>query len=258
MFTQGKFSRFSISKIDRILSVMKYKQLILLIILTISISCHAQLLNNSQATPYGIFKFSIQDSEAVNDLIKCCNKSLPLIADILKVRFDPNTIVEIFPDQTEYDRNIINKNLAGSPAISGYGKIQMVSPNAEIRVVNIPYQSRLMFIVHEYVHLCIDQINPSLPIFLNEGLACYYGSHDFYRVVVEKYIDQLTFKPSIEQLINNYDKIPGVDIYSFLFIDFLIKTEGQQNLLKILKNHSSINSRNSQWLKFLADISFDK
>jgi hypothetical protein len=115
-----------------------------------------------------------------------------------------------------------------------------------------------MFIVHEYVHISIDQINPSLPIFLNEGLACYFGSYDFYRGVVEKYLDQLTFKPSIDQLINNYDKIPGVDIYSFLFIDFLIKTEGQQNLRGILKNHSSINSRNSEWLKFLADISFDK
>lgn len=233
---------------------MIHKPLILLVILTISISCHAQLLNKSRTTPYGIFKFSKQDSDAVDDLIQCCSKYLPVIADVLKVKIDTKTIVEIFPNQTEYDKNIINQDLAGSPAISGYGKIQMVSPNAEIKIDNIPYQSRLMFIVHEYVHSCIDQINPSLPIFLNEGLACYYGSHDFYRGVVEKYLDQLTFKPSINQLINSYDKIPGVDIYSFIFIDFLVKTEGQQNLLEILKNHSSINSRNSEWLKFLADL----
>ncbi len=214
---------------------MIHKTLRLLIILTVSISCHAQLLNNSRTTPYGIFKFSKQDSDAVDDLIQCCNINLPVIADILKVKFDTKTIVEIYPNQTEYDQNIINQDLAGSPAISGYGKIQMVSPNAEIKIDNIPYPSRLMFIVHEYVHLCIDQINPSLPIFLNEGLACYYGSHDFYRGVVEKHLDQLTFKPSINQLINSYNKIPGVDVYSFIFIDFLVKTEGQQNSTRNLK-----------------------
>lgn len=233
---------------------MIHKYLILPFILTISITCQAQLLNNSRTTPYGIFKFSNQDSNAVNDLIQCCNKSLPVIADILKVKFDPNTIVEIFPNQTEYDRNIINYELAGSPAISENGKIQMVSPNAEIKVNYIPYPSRLMFVVHEYIHTCIDQIDPSLPMFLNEGLACYFGSYDFYRGVVEKYLVRLTFRPSIDQLLNHYNKIPGVDVYSFIFIDFLIKTEGQQDLLVILKNHSSIKSRNSEWLKFLDDL----
>lgn len=54
-----------------------------------------------------------------------------------------------------------------------------------------------------------------------------------------------------------YDKIPGVDIYSFLFIDFLIKTDGQLNLIAILKNHSSIKSRNSEWIRFIADIKVD-
>jgi hypothetical protein len=177
-----------------------------------------------------------------------------MIADVLKIKIDKATIVEVFPNQAEYDRNIINEDLKGSPAISGYGKIQMVSPRAEIKIENIPYQSRLMFIVHEYVHLSIDQISKSLPIFLNEGLACYYGSNDFYRAVVEKYLSQLTYTPSIEQLINDYDKIPGADVYSFLFIDFLIKTEGQQNLISIIKDHSSIKSRNLDWLKFMDSL----
>ena len=91
-------------------------------------------------------------------------------------------------------------------------------------------------------------------MFLNEGLACYFGSYDFYRGVVEKYLVRLTFRPSIDQLLNHYNKIPGVDVYSFIFIHFLIKTEGQQDLLVILKNHSSIKSRNSEWLKFLDDL----
>jgi hypothetical protein len=196
--------------------------------------------------------------DSVNDLIKCCDINLPVIFDILKVEINPNTIVEVFPTQTEFDRNIINHELAGSPAISGYGKIQMVSPKAEIKIDKIPYQSRLMFIVHEYIHTCIDQINPSLPIFLNEGLACYYGSYDFYKGVVEIYLDQLTLKPSIDQLINNYYKIPGVDVYSFLFIDFLIKMEGLQNLPSILKNPTTIYSKTPEWFKFLSDLRLNK
>jgi hypothetical protein len=226
----------------------------LLLILTIPLSCQGQLLNNTRTTTQGIFKFSDQDKESVDDLIQCCGNNLPVIADILKVKFDLKTIIEVYPNQTEYDNKIINKILVGSPAISGYGKIQMVSPKATIKIDNIPYHDRLLFLIHEYVHTCIDQISPSLPTFLNEGLACYFGSNNFYRAVVDKCQFQLTSKPTVDQLINSYDNIPGIDVYSFLFIDFLIKTDGQQNLLATLKNHSSIRTKDSDWIKFLDDL----
>jgi hypothetical protein len=233
---------------------MKNNVLKILLILTIPFSCQGQLLNNTKTTSQGIFKFSDQDKESVNDLIKCCRINLPVIADILEFKFDPKTIIEIYPNQTAYDNNIINKRLVGSPAISGYGKIQMVSPKASIKIDNIPYLDRLLFLIHEYVHICIDQISPSLPTFLNEGLACYYGSNKFYRTVVDKYQAQLTSKPTVDQLINSYDNIPGVDIYSFLFIDFLIKNDGQDKLLTTLKNHSTIKTKNSDWIKFLDEL----
>jgi hypothetical protein len=226
----------------------------LLLIFTILLSCQSQLLNNVRTTPQGIFKFSDQDKDCIDDLIQCCNNILPTIAEILKVEFDHETVIEVYPDQTEYDINIININFRGSPAISGYGKIQMVSPKATIKIDNIPYQDRLLFLIHEYVHTCIDQISPSLPTFLNEGLACYFGSNNFYRAVVDKYKAQLTSKPTVDQLINSYDVIPGADVYSFLFIDFLIKTAGQQNLSATLKNHSSIRTKDSEWIKFLDDL----
>lgn len=226
----------------------------LLSILAISYSCQAQVLNNSRTTPYGIFKFSDQDKETIDDLFQCCVNNLPRITNILKVNFDPKTIVEVFPNQTVYDQNIINKDLKGSPAISGDGKIQMVSPKATIKIANIPYPDRLLFLVHEYVHTSIDQINPSMPIFLNEGLACYFGSNNFYRTVVDKYRYQLNNRPTVDQLINNYDKIPGIDVYSFIFIDFLVKTDGEQNLLKTLKKHSDIKSKNNDWIKYLDSI----
>jgi len=226
----------------------------ILLILTISYSCHAQVLNKSRITSYGVFKFSDQDKESVDDLILCCRNNLPKIADILQVNFDPKTLIEVFPNQTEYDQNIINKDLKGSPAISGYGKIQMVSPIASIKIANISYPDRLLFLVHEYVHTSIDQINPLMPTFLNEGLACYFGSRNFYQAVVDKYLDHVNNKPTVDQLINNYDKIPGVDVYSFIFIDFLVKTDGEKNLLKTLKDHSDIKSKNNNWIKYLDSL----
>ena len=93
-----------------------------------------------------------------------------------------------------------------------------------------------------------------MPTYLNEGLACYYGSNNFYRTVVDKYLDQLNNKPTVDQLINNYNQLPGVDVYSFLFIDFLVKTEGEQKLPTILKNHSSLNSKNNNWIKYLDSL----
>jgi hypothetical protein len=230
----------------------------ILIVLTISISCQAQILDDTKSTSVGVFRFSSQNKGVVDDLVKCCEQNLPKIAEVLNVKFNPKTIIEVYPDQKEYDNNIINKALTGSPAISGYGKIQMVSPSAPIKIPNIPYPDRLMFIVHEFVHTSIDQISPSMPTFLNEGLASYFGSNNFYRAVIEKYQDQLTLQPTIDLLINNYSKIPGVDVYSFLFIDFLVKTEGEQELLRTLKNHSSINSKNNDWIKYLDRLKLKK
>jgi hypothetical protein len=233
------------------------KLLKLLLFLTIPYSSQAQLLNNTRTTPLGIFKFSDQDKESIDDLIQCCENNLPKIADILKVKY-PKTLIEVYPSQTEYDKNILNKSLKGSPAISGFGKIQMVSPKSAIRIDSIPYRDRLLFLIHEYVHICVDQISPTLPEFLNEGLACYFGSYNFYRTVIFKYQDQLNNKPTVDQLTYSYDKIPGIDVYAFLFIDFLIKTEGQQNLLETLKNHSSIRIKNYDWIKFLDEIKQNK
>lgn len=70
---------------------------------------------------------------------------------------------------------------------------------------------------------------------------------------MRKYTDQLTLRPSIDQLNTNYDIIPSADVYSFIYIDFLVKTDGEMNLPDILKNHSSIKSRNSEWLRFQYD-----
>lgn len=94
---------------------------------------------------------------------------------------------------------------------------------------------------------------PSPPIFLDEGLACYFGSFRFYRAIADKYLDQLNIKPTVDQLTNYYDKIPASDVFSFLFIDFLIKTEGQQYISTIIRVPQSLKSKNSDWVKFLAN-----
>ncbi|HEX2919646.1 MAG TPA: hypothetical protein VHO50_00630 [Bacteroidales bacterium] len=217
-------------------------------------SCSSKNLKNSKTTPYGVFKYSDVDSELIDDLIGCCKTNLPDIESALNVKIHPETIIEVFPSQAEYDRKIINENLKGSPAISGYGKIQLVSPKAPIRIENIPYKERLWFLIHEYVHLSIDQIDPSLPIFLNEGLACYFGSYNFYKTVVSRYFDKLKSYPSIDQLTDNYDKIMGVDVYSFLFIVFIVRTEGQQNLVTVLRDHQSLRAKNGDWINFLEEL----
>jgi hypothetical protein len=48
--------------------------------------------------------------------------------------------------------------------------------------------------------------------------------------------------------------IPGADVYSFLFIDFLVKADGEQKLPATLKNHSSLYSRNNNWIRYLDSL----
>lgn len=231
---------------------MKINVLNLLATILICTCCKAQLLTDIKSTEFGTFKFSKQDKAVVDDLISTSGKNLRAIARTLRIEIDPNIMIEVYPNQNDYDQNIINSDLKGSPAISGNNKIQMVSPKSKIKLDTISYQNRLMFIIHEYVHLFFDKIEPSPPICLDEGLACYLGSYNFYKSIAVKYVRQLTQMPTITQLLENYYKIRAADLFSFLLVDFLVKSESLDRISTIIRNPQTIKERESEWTHYLS------
>lgn len=223
---------------------------LLIFVFLVQTGCRSQTFTYSRITSYGTIKYTAHDSIIINDLIMVCDERLNDISNALRLRTDNSIIIEIFPDQQEYDKHIMNNELKGSPAISGNGRIQLVSPLSKIKIDTISYINRLLFLIHEYVHVLIDQVEPAPPIFIDEGLACYFGSYTFYHAIVEQNAEKFTFFPTIEQLKNHYEEIPAADVFSFLFIDFLLNSTDSLKVSSLLRNPDILESYNSKWIEF--------
>jgi len=226
--------------------------ILLSILLTLQPGCRSQQLNFTQMSQYGIFHYCEQDTQAVKDLLQCCATVLPGIAGDLNLTAPENISIEIYPTQNDYNRNIMNPALQNSPAISGNGKIQLVSPLAKIKIDNLTYEERLLLLVHEYVHILIDGLDPEPPLFIDEGIACYYSSYQFYKSAAAQYVKQINFIPTTSQLKDHYHELPAPDLFSFLFIDYLVQQQGKQILPAVLTQPQLLDDiLNTGWLEFV-------
>lgn len=221
----------------------------------LSTSCNSHELNYSLKSKYGEFKYSVSDTNTVRDLLSVCEQEIPAICRELKIDFDPSVIIEIYPDQESYNNSIINTDFKNSPAISGNQRIQLVSAlsplAAEDKIGSIKYADRMYFLIHEYVHILVDKLENSPPLFIDEGIASYYSSKVFYLDMASKYVKQINYIPSIDQLMNNYDEIPAPDLFSFLFIDYFIQTQGKEQLADLLRHPFKVEQLKDNWIDFV-------
>jgi hypothetical protein len=217
------------------------------------LGCGSRELDRSVHSKYGTFRFSDRDSSIVRDLIAVCDTSLPAIVAELDLRIVDPVVLEIQPDQETYDRRILNPDMKGSPAISGNGKIQLVSPLAKINMEGLSRDDRLMLLVHEYIHVLIDGLEKEPPIFIDEGIASFYSSRGFYLTSARRYVKPIGFIPTIEQLRNHYRQIPAPDLFSFLFVEFIAQTKGRKALSGLLRSPEWLDREevNSGWKDFV-------
>ena len=217
--------------------------------------CFSNTLNKSLRTKYGEFRYTETDQNTIKDLLKCCDKEIPSICSQLNIEFDLELVIEIYPNQEEYNKYIINPSSKNSPAISGNGIIQIISPlaslAAEKKVGVFSYEEKLYFLIHEYAHVLINKISETVPICINEGAASYLSSYDFYMKMAQKYVRQLNFIPSVEQLISNYYELPAADLFSFLLIDFMVTGKDAVALSDLIRHPELIRSRNEGWIDYI-------
>jgi len=218
-------------------------------------SCDSQELNYSRITEFGNFKYTESDTHSVGDFLSTCEKKIPVICKELNIDFDNSVTIEIYPNQDSYNNSILNKEHINSPAISGGLKIQLISPLAPLYVENkigpVQYADRLSFLVHEYTHILLDRLEVPPPLCIDEGIASYYSSREFYLDMASKYIKQINFIPSTEQLIDNYHKVPAPDLFSFLLIDYMVQRDGKECLQRIIRQPGSIRQMNDDWIEYV-------
>jgi hypothetical protein len=232
-----------------------FNNLIVFILFGIANGCNSQELDYSLASKYGTFKYSVIDTNTVKDFLKVCDKEIPIICNELNIDFENSIIIEIYPNQEKYNYSIINSDLKNSPAISGDDRIQLVSPlsplEVEKKIRTVKYSDRMNFLIHEYVHILIDRLEYPPPLCIDEGIASFYSSRGFYLDMATRYVKQINYIPSIEELIANYDKLPAPDLFSFLLIDYVVQSQGKEKLGDIIRQSSYIKQFNDKWNEYV-------
>ena len=87
-------------------------------------------------------------------------------------------------------------------------------------------------------HLFINEINRSVPIWLNEGIASFEGGTEGYRKVCRNPAIRklLEAPPSLADLESSYSRLPAADVTSFALVDFIVTTRGMPALNELLRN----------------------
>jgi hypothetical protein len=186
-------------------------------------------------TEYFIFYCSDKDTSVLKDIRKALDANCEKLKKELDCKYPYKITLLIYPDQNAFDESLIDKSVAGAPACSGNRRIQMVSPSEPIRIEGIQYEERLLMAVHEYVHLMLNEINNSLPVWIQEGVASYFGSPGGYDAICKIVMGRLS-AISFNDLETNYHGLPAPDIYSYLAISYIIDIYGMGVLNSVIKD----------------------
>jgi len=201
-----------------------------------------KVLNNNLQTELFAFYCSDKDTTVLKEIKKTLEDNHERLCSELENSYRFQIVVEIYPDQESYNEALTDKSVTGSPACSGNRRIQLVSPNSPIRIAGIPYEDRLLMVVHEYVHLMLNEINDSLPIWITEGVASYLGSpNGGYDRICSLVFGQLP-EISLENLYSNYAHLSAPDIYSFSAIRFIANHFGLKILNRLIRDPVNLHN----------------
>ncbi len=129
----------------------------------------------------------------------------------------------------------MNPEMQGYYAYSGDGRIQMVSPRNPTALLEGDYSQRVLIAVHEYVHLVNNDINPNMPLWLNEGVAVFVGPHDLYTYVCQNMFpfEQI---PSFREMEKSYESVSAADLFTYALVDFVAHEYGQEKLNLLIRD----------------------
>ena len=174
------------------------------------------------------------DRQTAQDILVAIQSSSGQVCADLQTACQVSITVEVYPDQTSFDQNMMNQEMHGFFAISGEQHlIQMVSP-ANPSPHKISYNDGVLVGVHEFAHLVLDEVNPALPTWLDEGAAVYIGPHKLYTTVC-----QMAFPfemiPSFRQLMEDYESVQAPDLFAYTAVDFIVNEFGLEKLNLLLR-----------------------
>jgi hypothetical protein len=175
------------------------------------------------------------DRQVAADVASAIEANAGRICTELITPCDFSVIVQVFPDQDAFDRNVMNPEMRGFAAVSGQpNTIQMVSP-VKLTSRNIAYGDGVSIAVHEYVHLALDEVNLALPAWLDEGAAVFIGPHQLYDQACQ-YAFPFDIIPSFQRLMDSYQAVQAPDLFAFAAVDYIV-SEYEMGVMNELLRH---------------------
>lgn len=179
------------------------------------------------------------DRQTAQDILTALQNNSEQICAVLNAKCLFPVIVEIYPDQGSFDTHVMNPEMRGFFAISGEPHtIQMVSP-ANPAPHNISYDDGVSVVIHEFVHLIVDEINPYIPTWLDEGTAIYVGPHGPYTIACQEAFP-FGYVPSFHQLEYDYNGTPAPDLFAYTVADFIVQEYGMESLNLLLRTPENL------------------
>ena len=169
----------------------------------------------------------------LDEIAVALRQGAPAVCDALGIACDFPVTVEVFADQAAFDRDVMNPAMRGYFALSGDGRIQMVSPISSGRS-ELTYDDGVGVAVHEFVHLALDQIAPELPDWLEEGTAVYLAPHEVYDSACRERLVGVAL-PSLEQMREQYADVPAADLFAYTLVASIVATDGLDGLNALLR-----------------------
>jgi hypothetical protein len=177
------------------------------------------------------------DRQAVGDVAAALGRHSPSVCADLRYEYRSRVLVTVYPSPTALDQHGMNPAMRGYRAYSGGGRIEMVTPREPLRIggTAVPYEERVLIAVHEFVHLVNDEVNPGMPAWLDEGLACFVGPHAIYAYVCQH---QFPFSqvPTFPRLEESYRSVPGADLFAYSLLDFVCARAGRPSLARLARS----------------------
>ena len=210
----------------------------LLLLLAVWCSCEDKHRQTNIHLTKGLFTVSaaVSDSIAVRDVLNELSNGSQSICSRLDHHFNSPVLVTLYPTQATLDRDGMNPAMYGFRAYSGSNRIEMVTPSQSDSLPGylVPYHLRIRVALHEFTHLVLNDINSNLPLWVNEGVACFVGPHELYDYVCHhKFPFEMV--PSISALQNSYHSVKAADLFSYAVVDFIRAESGESGLRTLVR-----------------------
>jgi hypothetical protein len=157
----------------------------------------------------------------------------------LQATIDQKINVYIYKDLAAYHNAIGYPEFPDWAVGSAAGKtsIHMTSPN---HPGSSTYSGMMQIVVHEFVHIAEAwKTTTQLPVWLNEGVATYFGGQVPTRAAVRNLLTGFGNTPSLSlfENTNTFGNIGGYEM-AYTIAEFIIKTHGTDKLAQFVQNVS--------------------